>query len=188
MISYLKMYSIYNTLPASDKSYRTEVLSGYYPSNRLLKLDINQVVYIDEPTINYALEPRFIHPGKLTANFNTHSFLKKQFEEDAMQLNLEVIRTKAFVEIVSQLLQEFNIGHIQLPEPLKQLYSLFDHSFNDMCIVHKTPYKSNGKVTGGGLFCLMKKQLMKRRLMKMKERQMIVAMRNLVETLLVLGY
>ena len=42
----------------------------------------------------------------------------KQLEENSIQINYEVIRTKVFMEFVSQSLQEFNIGHIQLSEPL----------------------------------------------------------------------
>ena len=62
MISYLK--TCRKTVPACKRSHQIqEVLIRNYPLNRLLKLDASQVFYIDEPTISYVIEPRFIHLG-----------------------------------------------------------------------------------------------------------------------------
>ena len=156
MISYLKVYQ--ETMQASDNRHPIEVDKKMFYSSVLLELNPNPVVYLNEEVMRQALQCSFIHVGVFNSLWNKYTsknmsgtnFYKEAINR-AVNIKYEVPRTKGFMEVftMTELRDQFNFGHIELPNDFKKAYSVFGRSLNDVCIIHKTYYKQHGQVTGG---------------------------------------
>ena len=118
----------------------------------LLKLPKVDSIYVHEEIIKMALEPNFVHHGLLRIFCTTDPKLSFEhcIERSLVTLNHEVPRAKAFMEAIRESLKdEFTFRRIRLPKKFRKPYSEFGRSINDLCIVHKTFYKQEGKVIAG---------------------------------------
>ena len=147
---FLKVYE--NTVKASDKSIEIPVkLTEMRHTEHLLKIPKVDNIYVHKE-IEMALEPKFVHHGLLRILCTTDPKLSLEhcIERSLVTVNYEVPRGKAFMEAIrASVKDEFILGRIKLPEKFRKPYCKFGRSINDLCIVHKTFYKQEGKVTAG---------------------------------------